>query len=184
MKLFMKNVTNELPEIEQVKYLYEDSFPESERIPFDSLLSEKDTGLLEVFAIYFEEQLCGMVVVSTTEKAVYVNYLAISPNMQGKGCGSEIIKELQRQKDGKDIYLFIEGIYTGAPELSIRNSRRKFYLKNGLYDTGFFVIVPGNDERFDIISNRHDCDFDALQEAFNVAKDKEKSFLEFYKKEK
>jgi len=71
----------------------------------------------------------------------FVLFLAIAPDMQGKGYGSAILTALQ-EKYGA-VELNVEPLLESAPNYPQRLRRFAFYKKNGFQDTGYHVWEVG-----------------------------------------
>lgn len=112
----------------KLEKLYLKSFSEKERFPFFILeeSSKDDSSLL--YAILDKDKLIGMCYLVNCDVAFYLMYLAVEPRLRNEGYGSKILKDL-KNKYGT-IFLSIE---EPIDDLDIK--RKKFYLKNGFYDT-------------------------------------------------
>lgn len=68
----------------------------------------------------------------------YVMYLAIKEELRGMGYGSKIIKDLISKGT---VLLSIEK--PDETETDSKIKRRNFYLRNGMYDTGYTYVDKG-----------------------------------------
>lgn len=125
----------------QVKTLYHRSFPKEERIPWWLLLNNSRRKGIDLTAWMDGEVFCGMTASVDVEDLHFVLFLAIAPNMQGKGYGSAILTALQNEYDV--VELNVEPLLESAPNYSQRQRRFAFYNKNGLQDTGYHVWEVG-----------------------------------------
>jgi len=125
-----------------VKRLYLQAFPEDERLPFPLLL--RLSMLMGGFRLYFNEgEFCGFAQYLEKGDICYVMFLAVSEHARGKGLGSELLRCLQQEKQGKRILLEIEIIDDAAENAAERRCRKGFYLKNGFAETDVFYNIRG-----------------------------------------
>lgn len=120
-----------------VRDLYEASFPEQERPPFDFLFDLKDNDL---YAVIDQGNPIGLVDLAAYEDLVYVFFLAIDPAYQKKGYGTGALKHVCEEFKTKRIYLCIEALDTEATNYEQRVSRLAFYGKCGFVSTGERLI--------------------------------------------
>ncbi len=80
----------------QIKKLYKSAFPRNERAPFSLLIRQTDNGRDNFFAVVEESEFIGLVYSISTEKLVYVFFLAVEEANRGKGYGSIILKKLRK----------------------------------------------------------------------------------------
>lgn len=138
----VKTVKADLPNL---KKLYKESFPLKERKPFWYVKHLINDGRGEFLSIFLEDKFCGFIFILKTQNIVLVDYLAIDKSFQGKGIGSKICDLLREKFSDKTIFLEIE-----LPDLKFDNNaqrvkRKKFYLKNGLNETGIHLFVYGTE---------------------------------------
>ena len=113
---------------DKIKNLYLNSFPKEERFPFwilEECCQEKNSTL---YAIFDNKNFIGMSYIVNCDDAYYLMYLAVVENLRNKKYGSKILNELKDKY--KTIFLSIE-----QPLNEITRRRKKFYLRNGFYDT-------------------------------------------------
>ncbi len=141
----LKNaVTDE--QLNQIRTLYEESFPKSEKKSFQMMLQKR--GLFEFLSIENEEgNFCGLAIMVLSGELVLLDYLAVKPECQGAGLGSIVLRELQERYGRERIVVEIETT-TGleaekAENLRDRLRRKGFYLKNGMKPADFHVKLLG-----------------------------------------
>ena len=135
--------------------LYESSFPPSERKALDYMLTGEHASAYKVLVISTSDSpVAGMVVTVTHGNLTMLDYLAISPDLQGRGIGHAVlplIRDHVREHGGGHFFLEIE---TPAPLCDPRDScdnpeqrvrRKAFYLSAGLVETGVRAFIYGND---------------------------------------
>ena len=135
--------------------LYEASFPASERKSLDYMLTEEKSTSFEVLTVATPDHpLAGMVITVTHEGLTMLDYLAVSPDLQGQGLGHAILPLVhKRVKETSGGRFFLE-IETPPPmciprdpcENADQRVRRKaFYLSAGMVETGVRAFIYGND---------------------------------------
>lgn len=133
---FVKITTPEHPGFEPTWELYEKSFPLAEqRKRKDHLRTCKD-ALFHPISVFDAEEFIGFVFYWEWDNYRYVEYLAVSSSIRGRGYGSQILKHLC---DGTHtIILEIDPLIN---ELSVR--RLQFYERVGFTLTPFrFMHLP------------------------------------------
>ncbi len=125
MKLL--NITPKSQYTENIKRIYIDSFPESERMDFEDVenLKAPNSRLLGVFK---EGKLIGFSYVSVSGKYAYIIYLAIDKNERNKNYGSQVLKKIDDLFKNKTKVLCVE---KPISENDIQTRRINFYKRNG-----------------------------------------------------
>ena len=124
-----------------VKDIYMEAFPKSERKPFFFLKRAVQKEKSEIWVASQSDVVAGFIVLIPYHDMVLVEYLAVSNQIRSKGTGSKILGEICRQYDDKRILLLIEKIDETANNLEQRIARKRFYLKNGFESSG--VLMQG-----------------------------------------
>lgn len=132
--LRIEKVTEKTKELEGIKKLYIQAFPENERRPFEDMLSDK-TKCIEVLAFYDGEQFCGFACLLNTEDISHIIYLAIEDSYRNKGYGSLALTVIHKQKAGRRVIVDIERENEKAENNEQRQKRKQFYLRNGYKET-------------------------------------------------
>lgn len=132
--------------LEDIRILYEASFPESEKKPFSFMLQKKEEGFFDFLAIENDGgDFCGLAIMLLSGEFALLDYLAIKPASRGSGIGSSILKELRERYGDDRIVVEIEstvdaGTASNAPE---RFRRKAFYLRNAMVPMDFRVELMG-----------------------------------------
>ncbi|MCC9166278.1 GNAT family N-acetyltransferase [Pontibacter harenae] len=108
-----------------VQQLYEEAFPIEERRQFHKLLQLIGKPNMFLHAIAAHDNIVSVCVHWQLKELLYLEHLAISPQHQGKGYGSQTIQWLQKQTKER-IVLEVE-----RPTDAITRKRIKFYHKLG-----------------------------------------------------
>ena len=119
--------------------LYEASFSDIEKIPYDNirrtfgkggeLISYRDGGRFVGFTFQF-----------MNGGKVFLVYFATVPELRSKGYGSKIIGMLRRIYPDVTMFLPMESLDPAADDIGMRKRRYGFYLRNGCTDPGYTVI--------------------------------------------
>lgn len=144
---------------EQIKALYVQAFPKTERKPYALMEEKQRQGRMQIWAIVDEpegkakslkkkSEFCGLAITILYKDMVLLDYFAIQPEKRGNGIGSEVLKILKEKYAAQCFFLEIESTNVDKKELSekerqIRMKRKQFYHQNGMKDTGLEVILFG-----------------------------------------
>ncbi len=138
----MKLTTQYKKYLTQIKRLYHDAFPRSERMPFFIIRRECRKGSAEIFAVVSNSgRFGGFAVTMRRGDIVMLSYFAICPQLRDRGIGSHVIKALMRRFKDERFILEIEDVNEACENPEIRQRRREFYLKNGMVSAGFTAHV-------------------------------------------
>ena len=122
--------------IDEIEKLYLKSFPEDERFPFWILEECSKKNDPDLYAIIDNNRFVGMCYIINCDKAYYIMYLAVEPDLRNKNYGSKILRDLKEKY--KLLFLSID-----EPINSISIRRKNFYLRNGFYDINRFYEDAG-----------------------------------------
>ncbi len=123
----------------EIKKIYLEAFPKSERKPFFTVKRSVKTGKANIITSIDNGVLQGFAMLIPFKNTVMVDYLAVSNKIRSRGTGSKLLNEVCRQFSDKKIVLLIERIDDNAPNKEQRLARRKFYMKNGFTSSGIFI---------------------------------------------
>lgn len=166
MKITLRAVRKGSSDYEQVQKLYRRSFPLAERAPFRQLMRWSDGRRAQMYALYDESaagaEECGngddnragkrgghdgkwfgLAYFVRCQDVLYLFYLAIDENSQGKGYGSALLAAVRRHFAGRRVILNIEEVTDTAPNYEERIKRKRFYEKNGFHEMGYTVKELG-----------------------------------------
>lgn len=146
MAIILKDATEE-KQLEDIRKLYESSFPKSEKKPFEFMRKKQKEGYFDMLAIEEEEgKFCGLAIMLLAGGWVLLDYLAIDPGCQGTGLGSRTLAALQERYGKERIVVEIESTIRdaeGSGNGQERLRRKAFYLRNGMVPMGFLVDLFG-----------------------------------------
>lgn len=134
----------------EIKEIYYEAFPKSERKPFFLIRRSVKKGKAQLLAAAKGGVLQGFIMATPYRDMVMVDYLAVSGSARSHGTGSKILQEVCRRFAGKRIVLLIETPEDAAPNAEQRTARRKFYLKNGF--TSPDIHVTGYSGNMDVLN--------------------------------
>lgn len=131
--------------IEQVRQLYEDAFPASEKKPFSLILEKRASGAVEILAIEDEKrQFQGLMITILHKDMVLIDYFAIKEEYRGMGIGSVALMLFKARYMKKRVFLEIESTVSESVEdYDIKIRRKSFYQKNGLTPMKYLVDLFG-----------------------------------------
>lgn len=127
----------------KTKKLYNEAFPEDERIPIWILkiLSRKNKA--KFYSIYDKTKFIGLVYNIYYKNIVFIFYFAINKEYRGQGYGSKIIEIIKQKYSNSRIILSIEQIDENSSNYKQRIKRKEFYLKNGFKESNYTIKEKG-----------------------------------------
>ena len=168
--MILKKLTADHPDVPALKKLYVEAFPESERpISMDDIIAYLDQIPCDLLGVYTDEapdKFVGFFFGIDGGTAVYGVYYATSPELRSTGIGSKAFKAVLEYYGDKPFWFSYESTFEESANAEQRERRRKFYLKNGFYETGWFTTLNGTE--FIIASSKEEFDKEAF-EAFMTA---------------
>lgn len=134
----------------QVKEIYEKSFPKSEKFPFWVLkkCAKEKSIRLDAIIDNITDKIVGMQFLVNYDDITYLMYLAIDENNRNKKLGSLVLRDLLLRYD--TIILCIEK--PAGESDNIKTRRKKFYLRNGFFETNRCIVDSGVEYEFLISS--------------------------------
>ena len=114
--------------------LYKTSFPRDERAPYFLIKRRASQGRGDMLVAREEGEIVGFAYIIPYQDLAYLFYLAVAPEKQGGGRGSEILHLLKQRYAGCRLFLAREVLDKKADNYEQRKKRREFYLKNGFHD--------------------------------------------------
>lgn len=151
--LILKKIKIETPDKAVLDRINEVSFDDEQRTSIDDLF-KSDKGDLDVLGIYHNGKLIGFFSVRRYKSIAYLGYFAIAPENRCNGFGSRALNLLKDYYGNKQIVIEIESIYEKCENIENRLSRKKFYLRNGMVTTNWFLFY--DDVELEIICSEED----------------------------
>lgn len=168
MCLYLKKIDGIFDNKEKWKEINDDAFPPVERMDLDRLLELSTKDGFELLSAYDDAVLIGFVLLGISEYCTYIFLLAVDKDQRSKGYGSMILSEIRNRYPDHQIVLDLEGIDLQADNNTQRIMRKKFYLKNGFYETGYFMDYFGI--QFEVLCSDHilnESNFSCLLDRIN-----------------
>lgn len=121
----------------QIKELYLEAFPITERVPLELLFELNNTDVL-VFT--YQSKFIGFAIMLDWNNISYLLYFAINSKYQGKGFGSQALELIKKEKNNMTILADIEFNDQQSLNSKQRVKRKKFYLNLGFMETGITYV--------------------------------------------
>lgn len=141
--------------------LYHSAFPKIERHPVMELFRASGKGMAEFLRFTDGGRFIGLAYMIVRGKVAFLLYLAVDKDKRNRGYGSAILQAIRNRYPDKDIVLLIESLHEECDNMDIRVRRKKFYLRNGLRDTGLIQNSCGGEANYDILNTREEFSTDA-----------------------
>ncbi len=125
----------------QLKRLYKEAFPKNERKPFPLMRLWQVFGKTEILEVRCDDDFLGLLITVPYRDLVLVDYLAVLPELRGKGIGSRTVELIRERYADKRIFLEIESTRVHSDNEEERLRRKSFYLGNGLRECGLVVRI-------------------------------------------
>ena len=120
----------------EVRRIYEDSFPESEKFDWDILKQCNNESNVSLDEILENRQTVGMTfTVKLPNNITYLMYFAIDKKHRNNGIGSKVLQAMTKDNT---VMLIIE-----KPVDELTQRRKDFYLKNSFYTTNTYFEDTG-----------------------------------------
>lgn len=163
--MILKKMTADHPDISALKALFEEAFPVSERpLSMDAIIANLDQMPCDLLGVYPDEtpdQFVGFFFGIRAEGAVYGVYYATDPKLRSTGIGSKAFKAILEYYGDTPFWFSYESTFEESDNAEQRERRRKFYLKNGFYETGWFAKMNGTE--FILATSKEDFDKEAFE---------------------
>ena len=163
--MILKKLTPNHPDIPALKQLFEEAFPENERpMSMDVILTYLDQIPCDLLGVYPDENpddFVGFFFGIKGEANVYGVYYATSPKLRSTGIGSKAFKAILDYYGDRPFWFSYESTFEESDNAEQRERRRRFYLKNGFHETGWFAKMNGTE--FIIASSKEDFDKEAFE---------------------
>lgn len=130
--------------LKEIERLYDVSFPDDERIPFEKLMSTRSADRI-MHAYYDSDTLVGMTFLFFDGDLIYLSYIAVEEKLRDRGYGSKILAMIREMYADYRIVLDIEEVIKDSSNYSERKRRKDFYLRNGYSETGIYYYIYGVD---------------------------------------
>ncbi len=161
-KLTIRQVSRRLPEYQAVMDLFQRAFPENEQMPMLFLRIMALRRGFKFQAYYDGDTFCGFTYTIENRDMVFVLYLAVNDRIRSRGYGTAILQALRSRSGGKAVALNVEPPDERAANREQRVRRLKFYSRNGIDETGYFL--SDKDGRYMILCSENPLPMDAYRD--------------------
>ena len=131
---------------EQITNLYNEAFPQCEKLSPDFLFERAEEGKADFYAVFDDNVFIGLVYVILMKNLVCLYYFAVIKNKRNCGWGKKILNLLRETYSEREIVLLIENTAdTAANNYEQRIRRLHFYKANGYKQLHIKVNEAGVD---------------------------------------
>lgn len=128
----------------ELKKLYKNSFPASEKKPFWLIRKKQREGTTEILGLLNEEnRLVGEIITIAWKDLLLVDYFAIAEDVRGQGCGAAAFRLLQERYRDRRMLLEIEATDIPCENSQERLRRKNFYRSCGMDSMDYHVELFG-----------------------------------------
>ena len=153
----IREITKESGELPALEAINEEAIPECERCALADMLA---TGA-EVFCIDADGVPAGYMAVRSRKNILYLAYFAVRKDLRSGGIGGGALRELIRRYPDRQVVAEYEAPDGRCGNNNERIRRKRFYLRNGFYETGWFTCYDGTE--FEIGCSRPDFDAEGFR---------------------
>lgn len=128
----------------QVKALYYSAFPENERLPFSRMaLVSLLHPSVKLYAFHDQEVFCGFSFTVSTDRYLYISYIAVNPQLRSSGYGTKMLAALQ-ERFPQPILCEVKRPVPNQPDYQQSLRRITFWKRNGLdfFDNQYVITNP------------------------------------------
>lgn len=170
MNLQGRSILDHFNDYEAFDKLNCEAFPPEERIETAKLMRMAGKGELDITALYDGDVFVGFISLVVEAPTAYIFFLAVDKEKRSQGYGSQALSLLSKMYPDYQIVLDLEEVDEAAGNIRQRIIRKKFYLRNGYRETGYFLYY--NHMMFEVLCNKARFDY----EDFLILLDKLNSF--------
>ena len=149
-----------------IRQIYMEAFPREERKPFWLIRRHMRHGKMELLSVVNDGAPVGLAITATGRSVVLLDYFAIEAGRRDGGLGSAALAALLQRYEGKQFFLEIESTEIPSDNQAQRLSRKAFYLRNGLQDTGLRMSLFGVD--MELLSSPAGLDWPACSSIYRL----------------
>lgn len=124
-----------------MKRIYLEAFPGAERKPFRMMKRKAKKGEMELLAVMDGPEMVGLAITVLYRDLVLLDYFAMDRSLRGKNYGSRALELLKERYKDRRLLLEIELPDDRAANREERIRRKRFYLRNGMKETGIRAVV-------------------------------------------
>ncbi len=132
-----------LREWAQIRMLYVEAFPKSERKPFSLIRRMHREGKTDVWVLRRDGRFAGFATTINGEGLILIDYLAMAKKMRGQGAGSAVLAALRTAYPGCGLFVEIENAFEPGEDQPERQRRRAFYERCGFRSCRTMISLFG-----------------------------------------
>lgn len=151
----------------QIQALYEEAFPACEKKPFWLIRMKNKEGKADVWYLENDGTFVGLAITMNAKELVLLDYFAIDESLRGQGFGSKGLLALQTYYSGRKFFLEAESVYDVCENSKQRESRKRFYLKNGMTEMEMIANVFGTN--LEVLGYNCKLDFETYRSVYEYA---------------
>lgn len=160
----LRKIEQTAPDVLKMAALNEEAFPENERVSIYDLYRFGADGSMDMLGIYNDaDEFAGFFVIRKFRHFAYIAYFAVCAEKRSQGIGSTALRLLKAYYPGRQIMVDFESAVPESPNYAERIRRRRFYYRNGFFETGWYQFYM--ETEFEIACSVPEFDksgFDAL----------------------
>ena len=126
-----------------LKNLYESSFPEDEKVPYDLLLAKAKEEKISLLNVVKDDEFVGLAFVVNHLDITFLFYLAVKEEERNQGIGSSILSYINNKYKDNRVIINIEALDEKASNYDERLKRKAFYERNGFVDLAYQIREYG-----------------------------------------
>ena len=170
--LKIKRITPKFDDLDKVKHLMLNSFPDDELTPFKQLFNKTELKGYDFLAFYDENDFFnGIAYIITKNDLAFLFWLAVDENSRSNGIGSQILAELNKIYKDYRLILDIERLNDSASNNEQRIRRKAFYTRNGFFDSSLKYDLFNVE--YQILTNKDDVGKNEFQNFYSYILEKE-----------
>lgn len=143
MEIVLRPVAREDPDTALLEGINREAIPENERNSLYDLFDTGEDGNLSVLGIYVRDIPAGFLAVRSYREIRYLAYLAVRKDLRSRGIGGQALRILIGRSPGRQVVVEFEAPDGSGAADDLRKRRKKFYLRNGFYETGWYTYYDG-----------------------------------------
>lgn len=150
----LRLIGNDFKDMTRLFEIYEEAFPDNERIPNDEFFGTVKAYGCTPWAIYEGENMVGLTCVmhNAEYKMGYLWYFAIAADCRNRGYGGKALHLVSKKYSDSQLVLDMERLYPDADNYAQRVSRLHFYERNGFERAYIGMSYLGMD--FELMCNK------------------------------
>lgn len=140
----LKQLNENSAELSRISEIYEEAFPQAEKVPLQTLFTPKNGSECRLCALKDEGEIVGLAcIVLVLSDILYLWYLAIDKEKRGHNYGSKALQALKEAFSNRYISFLVEKPDENAANNEQRLERIRFYERADFVLTGESITMRG-----------------------------------------